>query len=156
MANADEPLKESIDQLGAALQGVSLGLQVKLGRVAENLERTLDTSTQRLSDSLGGVTAATDAAAQGSAKHARNLAWATWALVAVTLVLATSPFAEHFLLRKETDRQRECKELASYLAGQIPIQEGPWAKDPIVGAPKTEWSHHPQAVAGYMACLKVR
>lgn len=153
LKSEQEGLRESIDNLGGALLSVSSGLQVKIGVSTEKLENALEMSSSRLLAGLETAAAAANRAAAASAKHARNLAWATWALVAATFVLAMGPALEHFL-PTQTARQRECGDVAAYIAAQVPQPgKGPWEVAPIVGAPEAPWSGHAEAVATYFRCL---
>jgi CHASE3 domain sensor protein len=62
-------IRMAMDQLGQSVQAQGVGLSEKL-----------DNASQRVADAL-------DRASAASERHAKNLAWATWALVIATVVL---------------------------------------------------------------------
>lgn len=83
-----EHLTKALDEVGTAVQDASMGLQVKMDEAADSLGGRIGEHIGRLVESLDKATTAANAAAVASGRHARNLAWATWALVGVTIVLA--------------------------------------------------------------------
>jgi hypothetical protein len=84
LANLTDVLKN----VGSDVERASIGVQVKMDSASDRLAGSLDTSIERLVNSLDGLAAAAKEGAEASSRYARQLVFATWALVAVTVALA--------------------------------------------------------------------
>jgi hypothetical protein len=103
-------LTTTLGIVGNGLEKSAIHLQEKMDTAADRLAGNLDKSVTALVKSL-------DASANAANRYAGRLVFATWALVAATLVLATIPVVEAAFPSK-TPRQRECAEFSAAMANR--------------------------------------
>ncbi len=82
-----EGLMTSIDVVGKTIAEASSGLQIKIGRTAEFVTKSMDKNIGALVASLDKNSEAATRAAIAAERHARGLVFATWALAFATIAL---------------------------------------------------------------------